>query len=102
MKIKKILLILTFLISLLLALCPWVTKDNAETRVLDAFYEEWEDVADGCGFNCFGCGIKESDKSLFGYKVVIEYACGMLASDSPEYHKTQNFFVSFLFTVHNY
>jgi len=97
----KVLLLSISFIFLLLALCPWVTKDIAETKVTNAFRQESEGVSDGCGFNCFGCGIKESHKTLFGYQIVIEYACGMLPSDSPEYHETKTVFVSFLFTTHN-
>lgn len=98
---KKIFFLLTLFILLLLALSPWVTKNNAKEKALQAFNQEKEEVIDGCGFNCSGCGIKESYKTLFGYKVIIEYACGMLPSDSPEYHQTKIIFVSFLLTVHN-
>ncbi len=57
-------------------------------------------VQDGCGFNCKDCGFKSSEKTLLGRKVIIEYACGLLPSDSPEYHKKKELFVSFLGTVH--
>jgi hypothetical protein len=37
---------------------------------------------------------------LFGYRVEIEYACGLLKEDLKENHETRNLFVSFLGTVH--
>ena len=100
MKNKKVFIALALLIIILLALCPWVTKDIAEAKVSSAFHQKWDGVVDGCGFNCSGCGIKEPRKSLFGYQVGIEYACG-IARVLPENHETKTVFVSFLLTVHN-
>ena len=45
-------------------------------------------------------GIKESKRTMFGVNVKIEYACGMLPSDSAEYHRTENVFVSSLGTIY--
>jgi hypothetical protein len=82
-----------------LAWSPWITKDYAENTVTRAFEESQKDIVDGCGFDCNGCGVKESAKTLFGYSVKIEYACGFLPSDSPEYHHTTIKFVSFMGTL---
>jgi hypothetical protein len=87
-------------ILVLLAWSPWITKEYAENSVIEAFEESQIDVADGCGFNCNGCGVNESHRTLFGYSVTIEYACGLLPSDSPEYHQTTTKFVSFIGTIH--
>ena len=101
MKLSRLLFISALLILLLSAFCPWISRDTAEHRAAQAFEKNWEGVSDGCGFNCDGCGARSSEKTLFGWKVVLEYAFGMLPSDSPEYHKNKSVFVSFLFTVHN-
>lgn len=101
MRTKNITIIIVALIILiLLAWSPWITKSYAENRVVEAFEESQKDIIDGCGFNCNGCGVKESHKTLFGYSVKIEYACGFLPFDSPEYHRTSTMFVSFIGTVH--
>ncbi|MBI2233188.1 MAG: hypothetical protein HYU56_04665 [Candidatus Aenigmarchaeota archaeon] len=96
--------ILIFIIGIILLLIitwsPWITNTYAERLASEGFTAEWQDVMDGCGFNCNGCGIKESQRTLFGVNVKIEYACGMLPSDSPEYHRTDTVFVSFLGTIH--
>ncbi len=78
---------------------PWVTVSFAEQRAINAFEGQWKNVSDGCGFNCKDCGVKTSEKVLFGRKVVIEYACGLLPADSPELHHKKELFVSFLGTV---
>jgi len=99
--VKKIYLIgIALMILLLFAWSPWITKSYAETKVENVFTSEWEGVMDGCGFNCNGCGITESSRTLFGYSVEIEYACGMLPADTPEYHRQDSIFVSCLGTIH--
>lgn len=98
---KNILVVIISIAALLVvAWSPWITNSYSEKIVSEKFAAEWRGVTDGCGFNCGGCGIKESQRTLFGVNVKIEYACGMLPSDSPEYHKTNNVFVSSLSTVH--
>ncbi|MEV5027945.1 hypothetical protein [Paenibacillus sp. LPE1-1-1.1] len=74
---------------------PWVTESFAKHRAINALEEQWKNVQDGSGFNCKNCGFKTSEKVPFGRKVVIEYACGLLPSDSPEYHKKKEMFISF-------
>lgn len=92
------------LISLaLLLLCawsPWLTPASAEIRAVDAFNQAWESVADGCGLNCSGCGAISSQRVPFGVLVTIDYACGMIPADLPEYHRQTTAFVSALGTVH--
>jgi hypothetical protein len=88
------------LIGSLFIFSPWVTVSFAEQKVINAFEGQWEGVQDGCGFNCKDCGVKTTEKVLFGRKVVIEYACGLLPSDSHEHHKRKELFVSFIGTVH--
>jgi len=97
--------LLPFLIILILVFilwAPWITQSYAEKRAEEAFTTTWEGVADGCGFNCSGCGVEESRKTGFGYLVEIEYACGMLPEDSEQYHQHSSGFISFLGTVHGF
>lgn len=79
---------------------PWVTEPLARRRAMNSFAAGQVGIADGCGFNCKGCGAIGARKVAFGYEVRIEYACGLLPADAPEYHKTGVFFVSPLGTVH--
>jgi hypothetical protein len=81
-------------------LSPWVTESFAAARAVYAFEKQWRHTQDGCGFHCKGCGVRNTEKVPFGRTVEIEFACGLLPSDSPEYHRTQTRFVSFLGTVH--
>ncbi|MBN1386134.1 hypothetical protein JW968_04125 [Candidatus Woesearchaeota archaeon] len=97
---KEILALFGFLFLFLLLLSPWLTAERAEKRAVDAFEGRWKGVSDGCGVNCNGCGAIESRRFIFGYIVKIEYACGLLPADLPEYHKNQSVFVTALGTVH--
>jgi len=85
---------------ILLAWSPWLTRTSAETRAVDSFNKAWEFVADGCGTNCKGCGAVLSQRMPFGVLVTMEYACGLIPADLPEYHQRRNTFVSALGTVH--
>ena len=101
MNTKNITIIISALVVLaLIAWSPWITNNYAENKTIEAFEESQKDIVEGCGFSCNGCGVKESQKTLFGYSVKIEYACGLLPSDSPEYHRTSTKFVSFIGTIH--
>jgi hypothetical protein len=75
---------------------PWLSRQDAEDRVVDQFNAAWEGVVDGCGFNCAGCGVTQSKRTLLGFKVEIEYACGLIPEDTPEYHQIDRAFVSVL------
>lgn len=82
---KKNIYIILFLITpvvFILAWSPWITKDYAEKAVLKTFEKMNEEIVDGCGFNCDGCGIKESNKMVFGYKAIAEYNCGLISANS--------------------
>ena len=94
---KKItIVIIGFLILLvLLAWSPWITKTYAEKKVIEAFEESQKGIVDGCGFNCEGCGIANSNKMLFGYKVNIKFKCGM-----KNYFREDTKFVSFIGNVY--
>ena len=88
--------IIGFLIILvLLSWSPWITKTYAEKKVIEAFEESQKGIVDGCGFNCEGCGIADSNKMLFGYKVNIKFKCGM-----KNYFRVHAKFVSFIGSVH--
>lgn len=87
-------------VSALLAWAPWLTPEGAQSRARAAFEAGQRGIVDGCGFACTGCGPKEAHRALFGYRVELVYACGMLPADSPEFHRRTTFFVSSLGTVH--
>jgi hypothetical protein len=85
---------------ILLSWSPWLTQASAEVRAVRSFNKTWESVADGCGTNCNGCGAISSQRLPFGVLVTIEYACGLIPADSPEYHQRSTAFVSPFGTVH--
>lgn len=87
-------------LMVLLAWSPWRTGESAEARAVESFNQAWEFVADGCGTQCNGCGAISSRRMPFGVLVTLEYACGMIPADSPEYHRQATAFVSSLGTVH--
>ncbi|MBN1449436.1 MAG: hypothetical protein JW963_00325 [Anaerolineales bacterium] len=90
-------LLLPFVILALFGLIlwsPWITREAAEQRTEQALLEAWSNVADGCGIDCNGCGAIQSMRVPFGVLVTLEYGCGMLPADSPEYHERTLVFVS--------
>lgn len=92
---------ISFVVILLILLiwAPWLSQGVAETKVVDQFNTAWDGVVDGCGFNCSGCGVTGSERTLLGFNVEIEYACGLIPADSPEYHQVDSAFVSVFGTV---
>lgn len=86
-------------VLVVIAWSPWITKNNAEKKVVAAFEKSQMGIADGCSMNCNGCGITTSRKIPFGYTVSIEYMCGPLP-DTPKNHQKGTRFVSFVGTVH--
>ena len=90
MKDKKRIAIVSLIILLILfAWSPWITKDYSENISSKKFVQKWDGVIDGCGFNCSGCGIKDSHRTLFGYIVKIEYSCGL-----KEYNVIKDLYIS--------
>ncbi len=85
---------------LVLLWAPWLTRECAERRLVDEFTAAWQGVIDGCGFNCQGCGVKELQRVLTGYAATIEYACGLLPSERPDFHETRRVHVSVFGTIH--
>lgn len=94
------LILAAFVVIVILAWAPWLTQTSSEARAVAAFNRTWQRVADGCGTNCSGCGVVSSQRVPFGVLVTIEYACGLLPADLPEYHRQSTAFVSALNTVH--
>jgi hypothetical protein len=93
---------IVFDLLVILAWAPWFTRSQAEAVVERRFEAGWREVTDGCGFNCTGCGVTELQKVPFGYQASIEYACGMLPADDPQYHRFASGLVTFLGTLHGF
>jgi hypothetical protein len=89
-----------FALTILFAWSPWLTQTYAATHAVKAFDKAWQFVADGCGTNCQRCGSVSSQRLPFGALVTIEYACGLIPADTPEYHQQVTALVSPLGTVH--
>jgi hypothetical protein len=79
---------------------PWITQEAAEQRTEQALQGTWLNVADGCGIGCNGCGAVQLQRVPFGVLVTLEYGCGLLPADTPEYHERTVVFVSTFGTVH--
>ena len=92
---KNYIAVMVIIFILVLIWSPWITKNYAEKRVAENFQIQYQGVADGCGLNCEGCGIINSQRTLFGYKVDIRYKCGL-----KDYFQGKSKFVSFIGIVH--
>jgi hypothetical protein len=99
-KKSPALVLVALVLIVICAWSPWLTQASAEVRAVDSFDNAWELVADGCGTNCKGCGAVSSQRVPFGVLVTIDYACGLIPADLPEYHRQTTAFVSALGTVH--
>jgi len=93
---------ITLVVVALIAWSPWLTRSFAETRAVDSFNKSWTTVFDGCGTNCKGCGAIHSKRVLFGMEVRLEYGCGLMPEDTPQYHLQATGFVSAFGTVHGF
>lgn len=98
-KYSLAILIVSVLV-LAFAWSPWLTQSAAEAQAVAWFNHSWQVVTDGCGTNCRGCGAVSSQRVPFGVRVTLEFACGLLPEDSPEYHQKATGFVSAFGTVH--
>jgi hypothetical protein len=91
-------LLTSFIIAILVlgvfAWSPWISGQYAKERAVAQFERAWLNVVDGCGFACHGCGAISWKRVAFGAQVTLEYACGLLPADSPEYHQQANVYVS--------
>lgn len=94
--------ILLVILIMVFAWSPWHTEASAQAHAINSFNQAWEFVADGCGTICKGCGAVSSRRVPFGMLVTIEYACGLIPADVPEYHRQSTAFVSALGTVHGF
>jgi len=92
----------TVIVIALSAWSPWLTQSFAETRAVDSFNHSWTTVIDGCGANCKGCGVINSKRVMFGMEVTLEYGCGLMPEDTPEYHEQATGFVSAFGTVYGF
>jgi len=87
-------LIIAILVFGIFAWSPWISEAYAKERAVTQFERAWLNVSDGCGFGCHGCGAATWKKVPFGAQVTLEYACGMLLTDSPESHQQVTVYVS--------
>jgi len=92
--------LLLLLLIVALAWSPWLTRAYAEKRAVAGFTDRRQGVTDGCGFNCAGCGARETQCVPFGYRVRLEYACGISSMGVPDDHHSVWVLVSVLGTVH--
>ena len=91
---RIVLISIAVVVVVLVIWAPWLTRQVAEDTVIDQFNSIWDGVVDGCGFDCNGCGVIGTERTLLGYKVEIEYGCGLIPKDSPQYHQIDHAFVS--------
>jgi len=80
-KNKYYFIIAIVIILIILSWLPWVTKNDAELRVLNDFNRTWYQFADGCGSYNQNTNKMEpksisSEKTFFGYLVTMNYDCG--------------------------
>lgn len=97
---STVLLVGAILSVAILLWSPWITSSRAESLVAEYFSRAWNGVIDGCGFTCVGCGAKQARRLIAGYSVDLEYACGLIPEDSPEFHVLDTVYVSPFGTVH--
>jgi hypothetical protein len=99
---RNLVLALLAAVVLLIAFAwsPWLSESLAKSLAESAFTTSWEHVIDGCGLDCKGCGARPARRVAFGYLVTLEYACGMIPADLPDYHQSAEAFVSSFGTVH--
>ena len=88
--------VVTMLAIVISYFSPWITDNYARHAAITGFNQAWENTTDGCGTD----KALQSVKAPFGRKIDIEYGCGLLPSDSPDYRQKTEVFVSFLGTVH--
>ena len=95
-------LCIAIILIALSAWSPWLTPEFAEVRAVDSFNRALFSVIDGCGTNCKGCGVIKSQRVPFDMEITLEYGCGLMPEDTPEYHTQATGFVSAFGTVHQF
>lgn len=60
----------------MLVWCPWITKSFAEKKAFNDFKIKQTGLLTGCTADCEGCGVVDSQKVPFGYKIIIKFQCG--------------------------
>jgi hypothetical protein len=102
MRSPSLLIAILILVGLaLLAWSPWITPRAAERIATQRFEAAWAGVIDGCGFNCDGCGATALDRLPFLQPVQLEFACGLIPADLPEYHVRDVVYISPLGSIHS-
>lgn len=85
---------------LALAWAPWLTPGVVRANVESAFEAAWDRIPDGCGLACENCGVHDIRWVPFGRTLELEFACGLIPEDRPEFHETRSITLSSLGTVH--
>jgi len=99
---RKLILVTTILI-LLIGLCawsPWLTKNTASRVAEDQFDQAWNGVIDGCGISGKEYGAKDFHKVPFGAILILDYQCGLIATNEPPLHTSV--YVTFIGTTFGY
>ncbi len=91
---KQIVFSLIIAAVVLLLWAPWLSKRVAVRRAEIAFTSAWQGTADGCGFNCQGCGVVDARRVIGGWQVTLDYACGLVPEDATQYHQRDEGYVS--------
>jgi hypothetical protein len=99
---KRLWILFVVVLAALLLWAPWLNSASAKERAEQYFLSAWQGVADGCGLSCKGCGGVAIQRVIGGWMVTIEYACGLIPEDTPQYHEQEKGFVSVLGTVHGF
>lgn len=99
-QILVIILVVVLSLLVLILWAPWLNAQGAENLAEQGFEETWAGVADGCGLNCPGCGVVQTQRILTGYYVDLQYACGMLPPGDPGQYQVVRVLVSVFGTVH--
>lgn len=101
-KFSVTLILIVLAVVSLCAWAPWISRAYAAGRAVDSFNQAWLSVVDGCGTSCKGCGAVAARRVPFGVIVTIDYACGMIPADLPQYHLQSEVFVSAFATAHGF
>ena len=100
MRVRSFIALALALSLVFLAWAPWESGRGYAAQAEVAFAAAWEGIVDGCGMDCTNCGARLAVRIPFGYLIDLEFACGMIPADLPEYHQRATVLVTIFGTVH--